>query len=288
MLYLGIIIVIVVLIVATLIAGIKTVPQGSEYVVQRLGKYHSTLKPGLSIIIPYIDQVAYVLLTKDEPLNIEQQEAITKDNAVILCTAITFVKVLDPVKASYGISNYRTAIQFLVMTNLRAIIGSMTLNEALSSRDHIKAKLKDQISNEVADWGLIVKSVEIQDIRPSDAMQTAMETQAGAERLKQAAVLQAEGKKQAAILEAEGKLEASRKEAEAQILLANASSEAIKQIRECRRQRRAAGLFFAGGPLYRQHSKAIGVLEYQDPVIAGRFHDGRQRTDKSIAGESGF
>ena len=231
MLYLGIIIVIVVLIVATLIAGIKTVPQGSEYVVQRLGKYHSTLKPGLSIIIPYIDQVAYVLLTKDEPLNIEQQEAITKDNAVILCTAITFVKVLDPVKASYGISNYRTAIQYLVMTNLRAIIGSMTLNEALSSRDHIKAKLKDQISNEVADWGLIVKSVEIQDIRPSDTMQTAMETQAGAERLKQAAVLQAEGKKQAAILEAEGKLEASRKEAEAQIILANASSEAIRQIK---------------------------------------------------------
>jgi regulator of protease activity HflC (stomatin/prohibitin superfamily) len=164
-------------------------------------------------------------------LNIEQQEAITKDNAVILCTAITFVKVLDPVKASYGISNYRTAIQYLVMTNLRAIIGSMTLNEALSSRDHIKAKLKDQITNEVADWGLIVKSVEIQDIRPSDAMQTAMETQAGAERLKQAAVLQAEGKKQAAILEAEGKLEASRKEAEAQIILANASSEAIRQIR---------------------------------------------------------
>jgi regulator of protease activity HflC (stomatin/prohibitin superfamily) len=230
-LYLGIIVVVVILIVATLIAGIKTVPQGSEYVVQRLGKYHTTLKPGLSIIIPYIDQVAYVLLTKDEPLNIDQQEAITKDNAVILCTAITFVKVLDPVKASYGISDYRTAIQFLVMTNLRAIIGSMTLNEALSSRDHIKSKLKDQITNEVADWGLIVKSVEIQDIRPSETMQAAMETQAGAERLKQAAVLQAEGKKQAAILEAEGKLEASRKEAEAQILLANASSEAIKQIR---------------------------------------------------------
>jgi regulator of protease activity HflC (stomatin/prohibitin superfamily) len=208
------------------------VPQGSEYVVQRLGKYHSTLKPGLSIVLPYIDQVAYVLLTKDEPLNIEQQEAITKDNAVILCTAITFVKVLDPVKASYGISNYRTAIQFLVMTNLRAIIGSMTLNEALSSRDQIKAKLREQISNEVADWGIVVKSVEIQDIRPSQTMQQAMEAQAGAERLKQASILQAEGKKQGAILEAEGKLEASRKEAEAQILLANASSEAIRKIRE--------------------------------------------------------
>ena len=140
--------------------------------------------------------------------------------------------MLDPVKAAYGISNYRAAIQFLVMTNLRAIIGSMTLNEALSSRDQIKAKLKDQISNEVADWGIVVKSVEIQDIRPSQSMQQAMEAQAGAERLKQAAILQAEGKKQGTILEAEGKLEASRKEAEAQILLANASSEAIKKIRD--------------------------------------------------------
>jgi regulator of protease activity HflC (stomatin/prohibitin superfamily) len=230
--FLGIMLVIVVIIVATLVAGIKIVPQGSEYVVQRLGKYHSTLKPGLSIVLPYIDHVAYVLLTKDEPLNIEQQEAITKDNAVILCTAITFVKVLDPVKAAYGISNYRTAIQFLVMTNLRAIIGSMTLNEALSSRDQIKAKLRDQISNEVADWGIVVKSVEIQDIRPSQSMQQAMEAQAGADRLKQAAILQAEGKKQGTILEAEGKLEASRKEAEAQIILANASSEAIRKIRE--------------------------------------------------------
>lgn len=230
--FLWLVIVVVVLGVTTLVAGVKIVPQGTEYVVQRLGKYHSTLKPGLSIIIPYIDNVAYVLLTKDEPLNIEQQEAITKDNAVIVCTAITFVKVLDPVKAAYGISNYRTAIQYLVMTNLRAIIGSMTLNEALSSRDHIKARLKDQISSEVTDWGLVVRSVEIQDIRPSTSMQQAMETQAGAERLKQAAVLQAEGKKQATILEAEGKLEASRKEAEAQVLLANASSEAIRKIKE--------------------------------------------------------
>ena len=117
------------------------------------------------------------------------------------------------------------------MTNLRAIIGSMTLNEALSSRDQIKAKLRDQISNEVADWGIVVKSVEIQDIRPSQSMQQAMEAQPR-QRLKQAPILQAEGKKQGTILEAEGKLEASRKEAEAQILLANASSEAIRKIRE--------------------------------------------------------
>ena len=230
--FLGITVVIVVLIVATLVAGIKIVPQGNEMVVERLGKYRTVLQPGLNVIIPYIDLVAYTLLTKDEPLAIDQLEGISKDNAVLQITSVIFVKVLDPVKASYGISNYRSAIQFLVMTNLRAIIGGMSLNEALASRDQIKAKLREQISNEVADWGIVVKSVEIQDIRPSGAMQEAMEKQAGAERLKQASILGAEGKKQAAILEAEGKLEASRKEAEAQILLANASATAIIKIRE--------------------------------------------------------
>jgi regulator of protease activity HflC (stomatin/prohibitin superfamily) len=244
--FLAIMVVFVVIVVTTLLAGVKTVPQGHEYVVQRLGKYHSTLKPGLSIIIPYMDQVAYTVLTKDEPLNIEQQEAITRDNAVILCTAITFVKVVDPVKAVYGISDYRYAIKNMVMTNLRSIIGSMTLNDALSSRDRIKALLKEQISNEVTDWGLVVKSVEIQDIRPSGSMQEAMEKQAGAERLKQAVILEAEGKKEAAVLEAEGRLLAARKEAEAQISLAKASAEAITNIREAIGSNELPALFLLG------------------------------------------
>jgi len=244
--FLAIMVVFVVIVVTTLLAGVKTVPQGHEYVVQRLGKYHTTLKPGLSIIIPYMDQVAYTVLTKDEPLNIEQQEAITRDNAVILCTAITFVKVVDPVKAMYGISDYRYAIKNMVMTNLRSIIGSMTLNDALSSRDRIKALLKEQISNEVTDWGLVVKSVEIQDIRPSGSMQEAMEKQAGAERLKQAVILEAEGKKEAAVLEAEGRLLAARKEAEAQISLAKASAEAITNIREAIGSNELPALFLLG------------------------------------------
>lgn len=222
--------VIAVLVIATLVAGVKVVPQGHEFVVQRLGRFHTVLKPGLTVIVPYIDQVAYQVLTKDEPLDIEEQEAITRDNAVILCNAIAFIKVVDPQKAVYGVSDYRYAVKNLVMTNLRSIIGSMQLNEALSSRDKIKAELKAQISDDVVDWGLVVKSVEIQDIRPSDTMQEAMEKQAGAERLKQAAILEAEGKKEAAIREAEGKLAAARLEAEAQVALADASSEAIRHI----------------------------------------------------------
>ncbi|MCX5875464.1 MAG: SPFH/Band 7/PHB domain protein [Deltaproteobacteria bacterium] len=218
------------LVVITIVAGVKMVPQGHEFVVQRLGKYHQTLKPGLNIILPYIDQVAYRVMTMDEPLDIERQEAITADNAVIWCNAIAFIKVLSPEKAMYGISDYKYAIRNLVMTNLRAIIGNMTLNEALSSRDKIKALLKSQISDDVVDWGLVVKSVEIQDIRPSDTMQEAMEKQAGAARLKAAAILAAEGEKQAMIQRAEGTLEAARMEAEAQIILADASAKAIKDI----------------------------------------------------------
>lgn len=241
-----VVIVVAVLVVATLFAGVKVVPQGHEFVVQRLGRFHAVLKPGLNFIVPYIDQVAYQVLTKDEPLDIDEQEAITRDNAVILCNAIAFIKVVDPQKAVYGVSDYRYAVKNLVMTNLRSIIGSMNLNEALSSRDKIKAELKNQISDDVVDWGLVVKSVEIQDIRPSDTMQEAMEKQAGAERLKQAAILEAEGKKEAAIREAEGKLEAAKREAEAQVALATASSEAIRRISDAVGDQQLPALFLLG------------------------------------------
>lgn len=239
-------IVIALLVITTLVAGVKVVPQGHEFVVQRLGRFHAILKPGLNFIVPYIDQVAYQVLTKDEPLDIDEQEAITRDNAVILCNAIAFIKVVEPQKAVYGVSDYRYAVKNLVMTNLRSIIGSMNLNEALSSRDKIKAELKNQISDDVVDWGLVVKSVEIQDIRPSDTMQEAMEKQAGAERLKQAAILEAEGKKEAAIREAEGKLEAAKREAEAQVALATASSEAIRRIAEAVGNQQLPALFLLG------------------------------------------
>ena len=216
--------------VATIVAGVRIVPQGHEHVVQRLGKYHATLKPGLNIIVPYIDIVSYKLTTKDIVLDIGEQEAITKDNAVILANAIAFIKIADPVKAVYGINDYTYAIQNLVMTTLRAIIGEMELDKALSSREVIKNRLRDAISDDVADWGIVVKTVEIQDIKPSQSMQKAMEQQATAERLKRATILEAEGRKEAAILEAEGKLQAAKREAEAQITLADASSQAIANI----------------------------------------------------------
>jgi regulator of protease activity HflC (stomatin/prohibitin superfamily) len=225
-------IVLVVFLFVTLWKGVRIVPQGEEWVVERLGKYMATLMPGLHVLVPYIDRVAYKVTTKDLILDIPQQEVITRDNAVLVTNAIAFVKVTDTQSAVYGVTSFQTAVMNLVQTTLRAIIGDMELDQALSSRDQIKAKLKASISDDVADWGLTLKSVEIQDISPSATMQRSMEMQAAAERERKATVTKAEGEKQAAILEAEARLEAAKRDAEAQVRLATASAEAIKRIAE--------------------------------------------------------
>ena len=229
---LAVVVALAILVVVTLAKGVRTVPQGYKHIVQRLGKYHVTLNPGLNFIIPYIDAVAYKLTTKDIVLDIPSQEVITEDNAVIIANAVAYINIVSPEKAVYGVENYTFAIQNLVQTALRSIVGEMALDSALSSRDQIKAKLRAAISADIADWGITLKTVEIQDINPSMTMQQAMEEQAAAERQRRAAVTKAEGEKQAAILEADGRLEASRRDAEAQVVLAKASGEAITLVSE--------------------------------------------------------
>ena len=224
------VVVFIIFVVVTLAKGIRIVPQGEEWIVERLGKYHGTIKPGLNILIPYLDNVAYKLITKDIILDVQEQEVITRDNAVILTNAIAFVKVTDPVKAVYGVTDFAEAIRNLIMTTLRSIVGEMDLDAALSSRDKIKARLRESIADEAVDWGLTVKSVEIQDIKPSQSMQKAMELQAAAERERKAAVTRAEGEKQSAILEAEARLESAKRDADAQVMLAEASAEAIRRV----------------------------------------------------------
>ena len=218
------------LVVLTLKKGIKLVPQGYKWVVQRLGKYQSTLNPGLNLIIPYVDSVSYKVTTKDIVLEIPAQEVISKDNAAILANAVAYISIVSPDKAVYGVEDYIHAIQTLVQTSLRSIIGEMTLDQTLSSRDLIKARLKEAISDDIADWGITLKTVEIQDINPSDTMQKAMEEQAAAERQRRATVTRAEGEKEAQILEADGRLEASKRDGEAQVILAQASQEAIVKV----------------------------------------------------------
>ena len=221
---------ILVFVAVTIAKGVRIVPQGEEWIVERLGKYHGTLRPGLNILIPYLDRVAYKLVTKDIILDVQEQEVITRDNAVILTNAIAFVKVTDPVKAVYGVTDFSEAIRNMIMTTLRSIIGEMNLDEALSNRDKIKARLRESIADEAVDWGLTVKSVEIQDIKPSESMQRAMEMQAAAERERKAVVTRAEGAKQSAILEAEARLESAKRDANAQVMLAEASAEAIRRV----------------------------------------------------------
>jgi len=223
---------VLIFLLVTVAKGVRQVPQGYKWVVQRLGKYSTSLKPGLNFLIPYIDNVAFKVTTKDIVLDIPSQEVITKDNAVLVTNAVAYINIVSPEKAVYGVENYVIAIQTLVQTSLRSIIGEMTLDEALSSRDHIKSKLKEAISDDISDWGITLKTVEIQDINPSQTMQASMEEQGAAERERRAAVTRAEGAKQAAILEADGRLEASRRDAQAKILLAQGSAKAIESVAE--------------------------------------------------------
>ncbi|MDZ4141162.1 MAG: SPFH domain-containing protein [Methylotenera sp.] len=238
----------ILVIVAVILAfkGIRIVPQGEEWVVERLGKFAGVLSPGLHVINPLFTKVTYKVTTKDIILDVPEQEVITKDNAVILANAIAFIKVSNIERAVYGIENFREAMRNMVQTSLRSIIGGMDLNQALTSRERIKAELKAAIADEALDWGLTVKSVEIQDIKPSSNMQDAMERQAAAERERVAVVTEAEGAKQSLILNAEARLEAARKDAEAQLVGAKASAESIKFITEAVKENNASAMFLLG------------------------------------------
>ena len=242
----AVVFVFVVLVIITIALGVRIVPQGSKHVVQRLGKYHKTLGPGLNLIIPYIDNVSHKVTTKDIVMDIPSQEVITKDNAVIIANAVAYINLVSPEKAVYGVEDYALAIRTLVQTSLRAIVGEMDLDDALSSRDQIKAKLKAAISDDIADWGITLKTVEIQDINPSQTMQKAMEEQAAAERQRRATVTRAEGEKSAAILEADGRLEASRRDGQAKIVLAEANRTAIEMVTQSIQNNELPVMFLLG------------------------------------------
>ena len=252
----GVLFILIAFVAVTIFKGVRIVPQGYKWIVQRLGRYHTTLQPGLNFVIPYVDDVAYKVTTKDIVMDIPSQEVITRDNAVMIVNAIAYINLVTPEKAVYGIENYTIAIQNLVQTTLRSIIGDMDLDDALSSRDHIKARLKAAISDDIADWGITLKTVETQDIKPSATMQQAMEEQAAAERQRRATVTRADGEKQAAILEADGRLEASRRDAEAQVVLARASQEAISMISQAAGQNDNSLAYLLG----EQYIKAIHDL----------------------------
>ena len=233
-------------VVITLFKAVRLVPQGSKWVVERLGKFQKCLSPGLNLLIPYVDVVAFKATTKDIVLEIPSQEVITRDNVVIIANAVAYINIMSPEKAVYGVEDYELAIRTLVQTSLRSIVGEMTLDDALSSRDEIKAKLKISISDDIADWGITLKTVEIQDIQPSGTMQEAMEEQAAAERQRRATVTRADGEKTAAILEADGRLEASRRDAEAKVVLADATKSALSKVNEAIQDKELPAMYLLG------------------------------------------
>jgi regulator of protease activity HflC (stomatin/prohibitin superfamily) len=259
----------IVAVIVAIVKGVRIVPQGEEWVVERLGKFAGVLSPGLHVINPVFSRVSYKVTTKDNILDIPQQEVITSDNAVILANAVAFIKVSNIERAVYGIENFREAMRNMVQTNLRSIIGGMQLNDALTSRDRIKTELKNAIADEALDWGLTVKSVEIQDIKPSPNMQDAMERQAAAERERVAVVTEAEGAKQSLILNAEARLEAARKDAEAQMVAAKASAESIKFIADAAKDNSTSATFLLGDRYIQSMEKMANSNNSKIVVVPG-------------------
>ena len=233
--------VLVVLAIVIAVSTIKVVPQGREYTVERLGRYTRTLKPGLSILLPFIETIGRRLNVTEQVLDVPRQEVITKDNVTVQVDGIVFIQIMDPAQAAYRVDNLIYAIGQLAMTNLRTVVGSMDLDEVLSQRDAINTRLLITIDEATHPWGVKVTRIEIKDLAPPPDITNAMARQMKAERERRAsiteaegeraaAILRAEGAKQAAILEAEGRREAAYRDAEARERGAEAEAKATDSV----------------------------------------------------------
>ncbi|MBL8542734.1 MAG: SPFH/Band 7/PHB domain protein [Hyphomonadaceae bacterium] len=259
-------------------SSIKIVPQGRQFTAERFGRYTRTLRPGISFLVPFVDRVGRRMSMMETVLDVPRQDVITKDNAVVSVDAVVFIQVIDAPKAAYEVENLRLAIQNLCMTNTRTVVGSMDLDEVLSQRDAINARLLEVVDAATTAWGTKVLRVEIKDLTPPADLTQAMARQMKAERErraqileaegdKAAAILRAEGAKQAAILQAEGRREAAFRDAEAREREAEAEAKATDMVSQAISKGDVNAIRYFLGLKYVEAFGALATSNQQRTVI---------------------
>jgi regulator of protease activity HflC (stomatin/prohibitin superfamily) len=296
---------ILILVVVTLFAGVKTVPQGYVWTVERFGAYTRMLQPGLNFVMPYVDQVGRRLNVQEQVVDIPEQSVITRDNATVAVDGIIYYRVMEPEKAAYQVANLTVALTTLAMTNIRAVVGEMELDATLSSRERINSSLLTILDGATMPWGVKVSRVEIRKIEPPENLIRAMNLQMTAERERravvaradgerEAAIKRAEGEKQALILQAEGRQEAAIRDAAARVQLATAEGEATRLVSEAATHYGQSGLRYFIADRYVRAFQALAsapntrlvVVPMESSALAGGIVQAMQlfRGDDGSAG----